>query len=220
MNKTDIELKQDIEQELLSDPRVNAAQIGVSVDRSAVSLLGTVDTLPQKWAAEEATRRVAGVRTVAENLLVKLVGEHVRSDSDVALGTQFALTWDVHVPKTVTARVANGEVTLEGEVVWNYQREAAARAVCNLAGVVAVHNAITLRQPPASNDSVREKVESALRRRATAEAGSIHVDTDGGRVTLSGQAASWNALKDATQAAWSAPGVTEVIDHVDTSTAR
>ena len=220
MNKTDIELKRDIEQELLSDPRVNAAQIGVTVDRSAVSLLGTVDTFPQKWAAEAATRRVGGVRTVAEDLYVKLLGEHLRSDSEIAVATQFALTWDVHVPKKVTARVANGEVTLEGEVVWNYQREAAAHAVCNLAGVVAVHNIITLRQPHVTGDSVKDKVEAALQRRATADARSIHIDTQGGRVTLSGQATSWNALKDVTQAVWSAPGVTEVIDHVDTSMAR
>jgi len=49
MTKTDIQLKQDIEQELAWDPKVNAAQIGASVDKGAVSLLGTVDTYAQKF---------------------------------------------------------------------------------------------------------------------------------------------------------------------------
>ncbi len=46
MNKTDSQLKQDVETELRWDPKVNAAQIGVSVDNGAVTLLGAVDTYP------------------------------------------------------------------------------------------------------------------------------------------------------------------------------
>src|SRR5271154_6273901 len=114
MHKTDIQLKQDIEEELLWDPKVNAAQIGVSVDEGAVSLLGTVDTYAEKWAAEDATKRVSGVRTVAQDLTVKILGEHQRSDSDIARAVQSALEWDVSVPNAVTAKVRNGEVTLEG----------------------------------------------------------------------------------------------------------
>ena len=71
MNKTDMQLKQDIEAELGWDPKVNAAQIGVSVDKGAVSLLGAVDTYAEKWAAEEAIKRVSGVRSVAQELTVK-----------------------------------------------------------------------------------------------------------------------------------------------------
>ena len=44
MAKTDIQLKRDIEEELRWDPKVNAAQIGVSVDEGAVSLLEAVYT--------------------------------------------------------------------------------------------------------------------------------------------------------------------------------
>src|ERR1700691_1612727 len=105
MKKTDLQLKQDIEEELLWDPMVNAAQIGVTVNNGAVSLLGSVDTYAEKWAAEDATKRVSGVRTVAQDLTVKLLGEHKRSDSDIAAAVQNALKWDVYVPKTVTATV-------------------------------------------------------------------------------------------------------------------
>lgn len=81
MKKTDLQLRQDIEEELLWDPMVNAAQIGVTVNDGAVSLLGTVDTYAEKWAAEDATKRVSGVRAVAQDLTVKVLGEHQRSDS-------------------------------------------------------------------------------------------------------------------------------------------
>src|ERR1700691_4451126 len=121
MKKTDLQLKQDIEEELLWDPMVNAAQIGVTVNNGAVSLLGTVDTYAEKWAAEGATKRVSGVRTVAQDLKVKILTDHARNDSEIAAAVQNALTWDVFIPKSVTAKVQNGRVTLEGQVPWNYQ---------------------------------------------------------------------------------------------------
>jgi osmotically-inducible protein OsmY len=216
MNKTDTQLKRDIEEELLWDPQVNAAQIGVTVDKGAVSLLGAVDTYAEKWAAEDATKRVAGVRTVAQDLTVKILNDHRYTDSDIAVAVQRALTWDVFVPKTVTAKVREGAVTLEGQVTWNYQRDSAERAIRYLAGVVAVHNSIAL-VPQASAAQVKEKVQAALQRQATADAKTIHIDTSGGRVTLSGHASSWQSIEDAANAAWAAPGVTEVIDQVKMS---
>jgi VCBS repeat-containing protein len=206
-------LKEDIEQELRWDPKVNAAQIGVSVDKGVVSLLGAVDTYAEKWAAEDATKRVCGVRTVAQDLTVKILADHVRTDSDIAAATQSALKWDVFVPKAVTAKVNHGALTLEGQVTWNYQRDAAERAVRYLAGVVSVFNAITLK-PETSASQVKEQVVAALQRHATADAKSIHVNASGSKVTLTGHASSWQAIEDAADAAWAAPGVTEVDDQL------
>src|SRR5580704_8039210 len=110
MTKTDAQLKLDIEQELRWDPTVNEAQIGVSVDKGAVSLLGAVDTYAEKWAAENATKRVSGVRTVAQDPTVKILIDRKRSDSDIAGATQNALKWDVFVPPSVTAKVQQGAV--------------------------------------------------------------------------------------------------------------
>ena len=216
MTKTDAQLKQDIEQELKWDPKINAAQIGVSVDKGVVSLLGEVDTYAAKWATEDATKRVGGVRTVAQDLKVKLVGDHKHSDSEIAGATQNALKWDVFVPNAVIAKVQQGVVTLEGEVTWNYQRDSAERAIRNLAGVLAVRNYVTLK-PASSAAEVKEKVQAALQRQATADTKSIHVETAGGKVTLTGHASSWHSIEDAANAAWGAPGVTDVANEMTVS---
>jgi VCBS repeat-containing protein len=213
MTKTDIQLKRDVEEELRWDPKVNAARIGVTVERGAVTLLGTVDSYAEKWAAENATKRVGGVRTVAQDLDVKVLTAHTHHDSELATAIQSALKWDVFVPDAVTATVRHGSVTLEGLVSWNYQRDAAARAVRYLAGVVSVQNLITL-EAHVSATQVKEKVEAALQRQATTDAKSIHIETVGGKVTLTGRASSWQSIEDAANAAWAAPGVTQVIDEV------
>jgi osmotically-inducible protein OsmY len=213
MTKTDMQLKQDIENELRWDPKVNAAQVGVSVDKGVVSLLGTVDTYAEKWAAEGATKRVSGVRTVAQDLTVKILGEHKRSDSDIAAAVQNALEWDVFVPKDITAKVRNGAVTLEGPATWGYQRDAAERVVRHLTGVVSVYNSISIK-PEVSAAQVKEQVEAALKRQAVTDAKSIHVETSGGKVTLTGTASSWQSIEDASNAAWAAPGVTSVVDQL------
>lgn len=216
MSKSDLQLKKDIEEELRWDPRLNAAQIGVSVDQGAVSLLGGVDTYAEKWAAEDATKRVSGVRTVAQDLKVKVLQDHARTDSEIAIAVQTALKWDVFVPNTVTAKVENGAVTLEGKAVWHYQRESAERAVRHLAGVTAVHNHVALK-PDVSTAQVKEKVQAALERQARTDANSIHIETSGGKVTLTGHASSWQSIEDAATAAWAAPGVTEVVDQMKLS---
>ncbi len=213
IKKSDTQLKQDIEAELLWDPRVNAAQIGVSVDKGVVSLLGAVDNYAEKWAAERATKRVAGVRTVAQDLTVKLRGEHQRTDAEIAATVDSVLKWDVFIPSSVRASVRHGTVTLEGEAVWQFQRDAARSAVRNIVGVVGVHTAISLK-PAAAVSEVKEKVEAALHRLAAADARSIHVEASGGKVTLSGTASSWRSMEDASHAAWAAPGVTSVVDNL------
>ena len=149
MNKTNAQLKQEVEEELRWDLKVNAAQIEVSVDGGSVSLRGSVDTFGETWAAEDVARRVNGVGAVVQDLSVKLLGEHIRKDSDIVIAIRNTFSWDVFVPRGLSARVQNGAVILGGRVDWNYQRDAAEQAIRNLAGIVSVRNAIVLRnQPP------------------------------------------------------------------------
>jgi osmotically-inducible protein OsmY len=143
MRKTDIRLKQEIEQEMRWDPLVSSGRIRVSVDEGNVSLIGSVNTCAEKWAAEAATRRVGGIRTVAQHVTVEILAGLERTDSQIAAATHSVLASNVNVPATVTAKVENGWVILEGLATWNYERDAAERAVSQLAGVAGVHNRIT-----------------------------------------------------------------------------
>ena len=213
MFKTDLQLKIDIETELSSDPRVNSAQIGVTVDRGAVSLLGAVATYAEKFAAEDAAKRVSGVRTLAQDLTVKLSGDHRRLDSEIAGAILRAIEWDLRIPKTITAKVQAGMVILEGECAWHHEREAAESAVRHLTGVVAVFDSIVIK-PTATSETILESVQAALQRQAPADARSIKVETSGSTVTLSGHASSWRSIHNAANAAWAAPGVTKVIDRI------
>jgi len=213
MSKTDLQLKHDVEDELEWDPRVNDARIRVGVQNGVVSLAGKVDTYPEKLAAAVAAKRIGGVRSVVEDLIVRIPESHKRNDAEIAQAARAALEWHVWVPDTVTLTVHEGGITLEGQVEWKYQRDSAESAVRHLTGVTSVNNTITIK-PRATAVLVRETVQDALQRQVSTDAKSIHVTTLGSTVTLTGDASSWRAAEAAAAAAWAAPGVTEVVDNV------
>src|SRR5579883_3159044 len=74
--KTDRELQKDVVEELGWDPSVDAASVGVEVKDGIVTLSGSVDSVPQRWAAERAALRVAGVKGVVIDIDVDLPGSH------------------------------------------------------------------------------------------------------------------------------------------------
>ena len=217
MRKNDEQLKREVELELHWEPRVNATQIGVTVDGGAVSLYGTVDTYAQKWAAEKATRRVHDVRAFAEELIVKPLTPHERTDSEVTAAIQSMFDWNASVPASIVAKVEQGWVSLEGAVTHHYQREEAARVVGHLRGVLGVSNGIRL-VPEGPDAPSADNVRASLRRRMGKAAAAIEVEMDGGRVMLRGQAPSLRAIRDARSAAWAAAGVSDVLEQIQLPT--
>jgi len=103
----------------------------------------------------------------------------------------------------------NGRLTLTGDVPYHYQRDAAYNAVRSLVGVKDVNNHIRIR-PIVSAGEVTTQIENALVRNAETEARNIHVATDGGKVTLTGNVHSWSERDEVTRVAWAAPGVHQV----------
>jgi osmotically-inducible protein OsmY len=207
--KTAEALKNDVERELRWDPTVCAEKIGVSVNKGVVELDGHVGSLYEKWAAERAALRVKNVTSVASEIIVDLPFASQRTDEDIALAVSNHLTWNIQVPDTIKATVANGWVTLEGVVEWQFQRAEAERVVRSLNGVKAVVNEIELK-PKVSAFGVKIKIEDALKRDAQIDSNSITVESIGNDVTLRGQVHSWRERQDAEHAAFGAPGVASV----------
>ncbi len=202
-------LRDDVLAELDLDPQLDAHRVGVTVEDGIVTLAGTVSSFAEKWAAEEAAKRVKGVKAVAERLEVDLPAMHVRDDTDIAREVTNALAWNVTLPTEIRTTVENGHVTLEGTVDWYYQRERAAETVRNLRGVRGVTNYLALR-PRISPENVEATIKRAFHRQAQIDADKIDIRVIGGKVILSGNVHGWFERSEAVQAAWSIPGVTEV----------
>lgn len=193
---------------------VSTAHIGVTANDGVVTLSGQVETYAAKLQAERAAARVRGVKAVVEHMEVKLADQNRETDDLIAERVMQKLEWDITLPADgVKAKVENGWVTSSGKVTCYYQKTAAFYDVHNLSGVVGVINLITV-EPLVKADNVRNKIVDSLKRNAEIDANHISIKVSGGNVVLGGNVHSYRELILARRAAWSAPGVFEVVDHI------
>jgi osmotically-inducible protein OsmY len=210
--RTDQEIQKDVMAELRWDAQIQPNEIGVAVKDGVVTLTGWVDSYLKKWSAEDAARRVAGVKAVANDLEVKLATE--RTDPDIAAAAVHALEWDSSVPAgKVQVTVSKGWVTLRGEVEWQYQRQSAESVVRRLAGVKGVTNLIIVK-PSTTPSELKKKIEDALIRNAQLDAKNITVEVQGSKAILRGTVRAWVEKEEAERVAWSAPGITSVDNRI------
>lgn len=216
MSKND-QLQRDVLSELHWEPSVTAAHIGVSANEGVVTLTGQVDSLMEKLAAEASARRVKGVKAVVEEIKVRLPFDATRTDEEIAAAAIEQLAWDVSVPRdAVKVKVEDGWVTLTGEVMWHFQRQAASDDAHRLSGVRGVSNQITLK--PTVNISVLgDDITHALHRSWYFDPLTVTVRAEGGKVYLGGMVRTPHERQVAAATAWSAPGVTDVVNDIEVS---
>ncbi|WP_298223830.1 BON domain-containing protein [Flavobacterium sp.] len=205
--KTNEVLQQDVEDALLWEPLLDAAEIGVSVKNGIVTLSGIVDNYLKKMQAEKAAKNVAGVKAVVEEIEVRLPGSKFKSDFDIAEEVVATLNdnWNIPIEK-IGIKVENGYVYLSGTIPWNYQKEAAKRMVQSISGVKDIVNLIQVEAEP--NKAIdRQKLIDALLRHWAINATNIQVEVTGNTVTLKGFVSSLYQKEEAERVVWKTPGV-------------
>ena len=208
------DLARYVTDELYWDPKVDSAAIAVSADDGVVTLRGTVGSFREKQEAKHDAERIYGVKDVKNEIDVRILNEHRRSDAELRGAVLQAMTLDNLVPSTIDAKVDNGVVMLTGKANWQFQRDEAESVASNLLGVMGVEDEVELIAPGPTAHDVEHSIKKAMERSAKLDAESVSVESSNGTITLRGTVSSWADHDEAVGAAWAAPGVTNVKDHI------
>lgn len=215
VEKSDTELKSDVLAELKYEPSVNITDIGVLVKDGAVTLNGFATSYVEKWNAVSATKRVAGVRAIADDIVINFPHSPLRTDGDIAIAAANQIEWVTSIPAgAAKITVRDGWITVEGELEWGFQKSDVQDCLRRVAGVKGVNNQLTIRPKLAAAD-VKDAIESAFQRSALLDAARIQVETTGNKVTLRGNARNYAERDEAERVAWNAAGVLSVDNQIE-----
>jgi len=216
--KTDMELGQDVEKELAWNSRVDASHITVTTQNRVVTLAGRVQNYAIKCEAGSVVKHIAGVAGLANELEVTSGGAQP-NDPDLTQRVLQALEANVFVPsKTIKPVVHDGWVTLSGKALYYYEKLDAENSVRPLRGVRGITDSIVIDTPDGSQnlnqEITQEVITGALSRNARLDADQITVKVNGRTAILEGAVRCLAERDDAEQAAWAAPGVNAVENHL------
>lgn len=205
--KSDEAIQRDVQQALKWQPELNVASIGVAVQNGIVTLSGTVSEYGEKKAAEQAVKYVSGVKAIVEEIEVYKNNTKHPTDQEIAQAITDAYKWRWDIPENhLHILVADGKVTLEGEVTWYYQKEAARETAARILGVRKIDNKIEIKPSKEHNVQVKD-IESALWRNPDIDDDDISIEVQGNKVILKGEVPTLVQREEAARMAWSAPGV-------------
>jgi osmotically-inducible protein OsmY len=216
--KENEELRKDVQDAIEWQPQLESSEIGVIADNGIITLTGSVDSYSKKIEAEEAAKKVSGVKAVVEKINIVFGNDDKKNDNEIAAEVLRSLKWNWKIPhKRIKIKVEDGWVTLEGDVKWHFEKEAAKKAIDNLLGVKGIINEITIKS---ETDDMIERVDiiTALSRNSSLQSRKIDVKVKGNNVTLNGSVNSWYQKQEAGRVAFDAPGVWTVdnqlsVDH-------
>ncbi|BAP32425.1 putative secreted lipoprotein [Chryseobacterium sp. StRB126] len=208
--KTNAQLQKSVQDAITWEPLLHAAEIGVTAKDGVVSLTGIVDNYAKKIEAEKAAKKVIGVKVLVDNIKVKIPNSSSKTDIEIADEIVKVFKSNVLIPENmIKVIVEDGQVTLEGEVLWDYQREMTKNALYYLPGVKAIINNIKIKSEII--DAIKQKdVENAMKMNWVVYDSDIHIKVAGTTVTLTGTVNSWHQKEEAGHIAWKTPGIQHV----------
>ncbi len=123
------------------DSTIPKDKVQVKVQGGFVTLSGQVDWQYQRADAEYAVRKLAGIKGLANEILVKprVQASDVKQRIESALKRNADLEAD-----SIKVSVLNGRVTLDGKVKALYERDLAERTAWSAPGVISVEDHISI----------------------------------------------------------------------------
>jgi len=216
--RTDVTIKEDIENQLKADARILSNDVHVTVEDGTVTFTGDVPSYRAKIAASDNAWSVPGVKNVLNHLTV-LYDEavvEVPSDHEIKANIESSLSWDPDVDsREITVTVENGNVTLEGTVESLWKRYLAEDIAWNHIGIVDVKNKLAVASPENTTDktAVSNIVES-IDRNLHVDVDDVDVEVRNGEAIINGTVNSVEAWHAVYNAALFTSGVKKVEDNL------
>jgi osmotically-inducible protein OsmY len=212
--KTDEILQKEVQEAIKWEPQLHTTEIGVIAKNGIVTLTGTVDNYYKKNEVEKAAKKVNGVKAIVEKIEVKQNNTKSINDNYIAEKILNVFKSNFSIPdEKIKLKVEKGWVTLEGNVNWNYQKEAAKNAVIALMGVRGVTN--NIRTKSDRNDYVKKSaIEKAIFNNAALVNDHIEVTVKNNDVKLSGVVSTFFEKEEAERIAWKTPGIWSVENEI------
>lgn len=216
MEKTDEEIRQDIENQLALDPRVNSGNIYVEVKEGKVILRGIVpDYLAKRFATDNAW--IAGVKSVHNHLRINPPYETLPSDDELRLNIRALLFSEGDLDeKDISINVNEGNIVLTGNVDAYWKKIKAEELISDISGISSIENKLAVVPTGKVKDKkIAEKVNKSLDTNKSVNRESINIAVEEGIVILYGRVPSWYAHDSVFKSVLNTDGVDEVIDDLE-----
>jgi osmotically-inducible protein OsmY len=193
VHQPDREVVRAVEDALLMDPRVNAANPTVSVTNGAVTLSGVVDTLYAKQAAQEDALNTTGVWKVDNQLQLRY--RAFPTDDEIEHMIRDVLSRDAELyDQPIQVAVDDNHVTMAGSVQTEGQKVRATNIISQVDGVLTLDNRIRAAAGTDGDDSGDAEISAAVSEQLFwspyVYSDAITVTVTDGRVDLKGKAAN------------------------------
>lgn len=219
--RSDQEIRREVERRLELNPTVEESLITVTVENGTVNLTGTIGAVAERKQVVRAAWASGASAVDATGLMLEWWTREdttsaqrplIRTDAEIKEAVKDVLTYDPRVYSfDIAVEVENGKVRLSGSVD-NYKAKlAAAEAARKVFGVWRVKNFITVRPDDLRTDAeIEQEVKSALLRDPLVNRYNLHVRVMNNKVYLRGLVNSFAEHEQAEDVASRVQGVVDV----------